>query len=423
MTDQVPGTWDPLPFRYVFPGPGTRGVIKQRPEDFMVQEIPLFEPGGHGEHLYLRVQKRGISHSEAVHALSKCFAISDRAIGYAGMKDKHAVTQQTFSIHTPNDPPLDGELNENLEIVWSTRHHHKLRRGQLLGNRFSIYVRQVEPTMLPGVMEEMRQLEQAGVPNLYGSQRFGYRQNSHLLGQLVLKNAWQEILHEVLGSRGTPFPDHQASRRRLYDDGAYQEAFYNWSPSDWTERRMLSGLMKNLSARRIVLGLRRPMIGFWTSAFQSSVFNHVVAARHRTGTLTELFEGDIAWNHRARRPFTVDEKILADPATAERLATLEITPTGPMWGTGMMRARGRIDDMELAALAETGVTMDDLSRAPIHLRGTRRALVIKLINAEADAGVDEHGAYIRVCFDLPRGSYATVVLEQLMRSEYVDPDL
>ena len=94
---------NPLPQRYLTTEPGLGGVIKQRPEDFLVEEAPLYEPCGEGEHLYLRVEKTGVSHHEMVSCLRRHFNVPDSAIGFAGMKDKVAVTGQTVSIHLPKD--------------------------------------------------------------------------------------------------------------------------------------------------------------------------------------------------------------------------------------------------------------------------------------------------------------------------------
>ena len=92
---------NPLPQRYLTPGSGIGGTIKTRPEDFLVEEVPLYDPCGTGEHLYLGIQKTGVSHMELISHLRRHFDVPRRAIGFAGMKDKAAVTQQTVSIYLP----------------------------------------------------------------------------------------------------------------------------------------------------------------------------------------------------------------------------------------------------------------------------------------------------------------------------------
>ena len=84
---------------------GIGGVIKQRPEDFLVEELPLYQPSGAGEHIYLFVQKRGMSTLELVNLLATHFGVTKREIGYAGLKDKQAITRQVFSIHAPGKRP------------------------------------------------------------------------------------------------------------------------------------------------------------------------------------------------------------------------------------------------------------------------------------------------------------------------------
>ncbi len=102
---QVSTINNPLPQRFMTKDvPGIGGVIKVRPEDFLVEELPLYEPCDEGEHLYLRIQKNGVSHGEMMACLRRTFGVSDRQIGCAGMKDKQAVTQQTVSLHLHDDP-------------------------------------------------------------------------------------------------------------------------------------------------------------------------------------------------------------------------------------------------------------------------------------------------------------------------------
>ena len=166
-------------------------------DEFLVEEIPLFEPSGEGEHLYLRIQKEGISHRDMVGRLVRAFEVSESAIGYAGMKDRRAVTQQTVSIHTDrSDPP---ELvDPGLQILWADRHGHKIRRGQLQGNRFAIRIREVDPLDAPKAWRTLDWLATHGLPNAYMSQRFGYRLNNHRLGAAWLVT-WADLIGETDG--------------------------------------------------------------------------------------------------------------------------------------------------------------------------------------------------------------------------------
>src|SRR5687768_3672292 len=126
--------------------PGIGGTIKERAEDFFVQEIPLYEPGGAGEHVYCEIQKTGLTTFEAIDRLAFSLNVSSRDIGYAGMKDARAITRQVFSIPGTTEPAVMAVKIPGIEILWAARHGNKLRLGHLRGNRFAIKIRNVNPT-------------------------------------------------------------------------------------------------------------------------------------------------------------------------------------------------------------------------------------------------------------------------------------
>src|SRR5712672_1922649 len=125
---------------------GVGGSIKQRAEDFFVQELPLYEPSGEGEHVYVEIQKVGISTFEAINRISRALKVSPRGIGYAGMKDAQAVTVQTLSILGTTPEAVMALQLPGITVRWAIRHGNKLRLGHLKGNRFAIRLRHVSPT-------------------------------------------------------------------------------------------------------------------------------------------------------------------------------------------------------------------------------------------------------------------------------------
>ena len=137
------------------------------------------------------------------------------------------------------------------------------------------------------------------------------------------------------------------------------------------------------------------------------------------GTFDRLLAGDLAQKHINGAVFIVDDDVLADPGTAERLRLFEISPSGPMWGLKMARAAGAVDAKECAALEESGVSLDDIaafaerSRQPV--TGARRPLRVPLIDPEVEGGIDEHGHYVRCAFELPAGAFATIVMREVMK--------
>lgn len=148
--------------------------IRSTPEDFFVEELPAFEPSGEGEHLLLTVEKRGINTSAAATHLANWAGLPEVAIGYAGMKDRHAVTRQRFSVHLPKRiaPELSGLESENLRVLESSWHNRKLPRGALAGNRFVLVLRDVAGER--GLIDaRLGDIHARGIPNWVGEQRFG----------------------------------------------------------------------------------------------------------------------------------------------------------------------------------------------------------------------------------------------------------
>ncbi len=149
--------------------PGIGGVIKERPEDFLVDEQPLYEAKGEGEHLYLFVEKRGQTTSDVVRRVAKMFHVRRSDVGYAGLKDKQAVTRQHLSVYLP-DASNDEKFLSRFEftpfkLLWSQRHANKLRRGDLSGNRFVIYLRGVDASAAVAAKTVLDRMMETGVPN------------------------------------------------------------------------------------------------------------------------------------------------------------------------------------------------------------------------------------------------------------------
>jgi tRNA pseudouridine13 synthase len=409
---------DPLPQRYLTTEPGLGGVIKQRPEDFVVEELPLYEPCGEGEHLYVRIEKTGVSHHEMASWLRRHFNVADSAIGFAGMKDKHAVTRQTVSIHLPGDPAVpEGDVpHDRIKVLWMTRHTNKIRVGHLAGNRFSIRIRDVDPVKVTVVKRQLAQLEATGVPNYFGRQRFGYRVNNHLLGLALLRADWAALIGELLGTTGSAFPEYQRPRRELFDQGEYREAAALWTPADRNELTVIKALASGRRTRDGTRAVGKTAMSFWISALQSAVFNRVLDRRLEAGALEKLVEDDLAWKHDNGAVFAVTADALVAGDLGTRLERLQISPSGPMWGPGMIRPGPAVDAVELEALKALGLTPESFRTRDCEFKGARRPLRVPVGDPATESGVDEHGAYIRVAFDLPAGSYATVLLREMMKS-------
>ncbi|TVQ59675.1 MAG: tRNA pseudouridine(13) synthase TruD [Phycisphaerales bacterium] len=398
------------------------GRLRERPEDFLVEEQPLYEPCGEGEHVYLFVQKRDIATSEVAALLAKHFRVRPRDVGYAGMKDKVAITRQLFSVHVPGKRPEDFPPfeHERAQALWVDLHTNKLRVGHLRGNRFSVRIRGTDMSRALHAANALRTLERLGAPNFAGEQRFGARQNNHLLGALDLAGDAQRLLDELLGP-DERHPDMNAAARDAYTRGDYAAAADLHPRTARAERAALLALARGSSPERAVRAVDDTQRRFWISAFQSAVFNRLLRERIEAGALGDLEEGDLAWKHDNGAVFMVRPETLDEPDLRERLDSLAISPSGPLWGPEMTRAEGAAGEREAAALAATGVTLDMMrvfgERSRQRIAGARRPMRVPVIDPDVEGGVDEHGHYVRCAFELPAGAFATVVLREVMKPD------
>ena len=171
-----------------YPETNAKGILKLNPEDFQVDEIPLMIPAGEGEHIYLHIKKREVNTHWVARLLSEKFGVKENDVSYAGQKDRYAVTTQWFSIYAPKvEMALEARPfpDEDIEILTQTRHSKKLRRGDLVGNRFNIVLRDLKSeeaiesqeasieTLKAAIENNLQAIKKNGVPNYFGLQRFG----------------------------------------------------------------------------------------------------------------------------------------------------------------------------------------------------------------------------------------------------------
>lgn len=157
-----------------FGAPVLSALYRAAPEDFVVEEIPGFEPTGQGEHLLLTVEKRGANTAHIAKRLARWAGIPEMGVGYAGLKDRHAVTRQRFSVHLPKRvaPDLAALQDDELKVLDSAWHNRKLPRGALKGNRFALVLREVAGDA-GAIGRRLEAIAAGGLPNYFGVQRFG----------------------------------------------------------------------------------------------------------------------------------------------------------------------------------------------------------------------------------------------------------
>jgi len=316
----------PEPLPYISPGdPGIGGLLKAEAECFVVEEIPLYEPEGEGEHVYLRLTRCGWTTRDIHKSLAKLFGLRAVDVGYAGLKDKHARVTQTFSLalRDTDEATVAQRVREALpfEVVWARRHKNKLKSGHLLGNCFRILVVEPHEDALSRAGAIRRTLEQRGLPNFYGAQRFG-----------------------------THGRNEQKGREALMGKGPREK---------WLRKLLLS-------------------------AYQSALFNAWLVERIRKGWFETLLQGDVAKKTDTGGLFEVEDAVLE----SERFRERAITYTGPIYGAKMRWATGKPGDLEQEVLSSKGVSVETLNRARLNgSRRTARLFVGDLEIEEHPRGV------------------------------------
>jgi tRNA pseudouridine13 synthase len=164
------------PWPFVYGGPSGRGKIRTSPEDFIVEEMLAFEPSGAGEHAFLQIRKTGENTEYVARQLARFADVRQRDIGFAGLKDRHAVTTQWFSVWLPGKPDPDWAAfaSASIEVLQATRHARKLQRGASSGNRFTLVVRDGQGDR-DKAGDQLSSIKAAGIANYFGEQRFGHQ--------------------------------------------------------------------------------------------------------------------------------------------------------------------------------------------------------------------------------------------------------
>lgn len=438
--------------------PALRAGFKTRWEDFEVEEIPAIEPTGTGDHVWLEVEKRGLATPRAASDLARALGVKPSSVGLAGMKDARAVARQWMSVeHVEPDRALALEI-PRIRVLRAVRHPRKLRRGWHRGNRFVIRLRRVgvgsssssssgsgwssragsrsgtRSGVAAGVEvvhEALEVLDARGVPNYYGPQRFGTRGDTWRVGRALAREEWDEAAALVAGRPLRPgddavdpaagiFPDSGdiLRARELFDAGRFAEAAETW-PRGFGQCARLARAMERTDGDAVralpVVGKR--MLRLYASAYQSWLFNAVLAERVRGGTMARLLAGDLAWKHDTEALFLVD-----DPRAEQRRAdAFEVSPTGPLVGRRMREPGGEAAMLEARVLEARGLRPDSLaSRAMASLTGRRRPLRFAVRDVAVDAGSDERGPFVELRFTLPPGCYATAVLREVGKGGIVE---
>ncbi|PLY00964.1 MAG: tRNA pseudouridine(13) synthase TruD [Desulfuromonas sp.] len=387
--------------------PGTGGRYKETPEDFQVEEIPLYPCSGSGEHLYLWVEKAGITTRNLLAQLARGLRIKEREIGYAGLKDARALTRQMVSVSGVTPEQVKQLELEKAQILAINRHGNKLRLGHLAGNRFTIRLRDTHPEAAEQATAILNRLQQQGVPNLFGEQRYGILGNSARLGRLLLQHNYGEFCRELLGDPGQIRNPAWQAAAICFRAGDLEGALAQLPGRMRDERRMVHQLLAGKPESRAVLDLPRNLLRLFLSAAQSELFDLLL--RERLPHLGLLEDGDVAIKHANGACFRVTAAAEEQP----RADAFEISPTAPLYGKKVMRSEGEPGEREMEMLKKSGIELEDWEPGPgLAMPGERRALRVPLADTQLPTVEDGN---LTLSFILPKGSYATSVLDEVMK--------
>jgi len=287
-------------------------VFCPSPDSFFVEEIPAYRPSGEGEHLYLWIEKKGLGTPEAVRRVARTLGVSERDVGYAGLKDRHATTRQYLSL--PGKNPEEGLAAgcEGVVVLEAERHGNKLRLGHLRGNRFEVVLFEAGAGEKENLAARLSQLAREGLPNRFGHQRFGADADNVATALAILRGTRKE-----------------RDRRKRQ---------------------------------------------FFLSALQSAVFNRVLDLRQESGGLLRIRQGDILQKRQSGGLFASEDPALeAERVAAGEIVPTGPMPGNrerePAPGT---EARA----LEDRALAELGVTREELATWGRFLPGARRPVTV-----------------------------------------------
>jgi tRNA pseudouridine13 synthase len=336
--------------------------FKQSARDFVVDEIPLYEFSGEGEHLVLHVRKKDLTTWDMVSEIANYLGIKQRDIGYGGLKDKNAMTKQYISVLKIYEPKLREFTHEKIKILDYFYHNNKIRIGHLKGNRFFIRLKKVTPVAAQKIKHALESIEQNGMPNYFGYQRFGIDGDNYIKGQAIVEKKLKE---------------RNVKLRKMYVS-AYQSHLFNL----WLSRRIeISKLVDSFDISELTSLLNMPQHDIQQMKAQTHPF--------------KLIEGDTMMHYPHGRLFSLEYEEI------ERFIKRDISPTGLLSGKRVKASSGQARLIEEAY----DVKMDE--------DGARRYAWI--FPEDLEANYKEEEAWMELHFSLPKGSYATVLVEEIAK--------
>ncbi len=337
--------------------------FKQSKDDFVVTEIPLYEFTGEGEHLILKVRKKDLATWDMLQILSDYTGVKSRDIGYAGLKDKNAMTIQYISVHRKYEEILDKFEHPQIKILEKTYHNNKIRIGHLKGNHFFIRLKRVQPLHKMKLEAALKEIATFGMPNYFGFQRFGLDGDNYKKGEAVIAGTLKVRDRKL---------------RQMYIN-AYQSYLFN----SWLSKRIeISKIIDNFEASEI------------SDKLQLSV--ETIKELQKQKHPFKVLKGDV-FNHYPYGKIFYIENVEEE---AEKFYNRDRVPTGLLSGSKTKLAIEDAMKFEEEFIKETKEN------------GARRFAWI--FPSEISSEYKEEKAWFELNFELPKGSYATEFISELI---------
>jgi len=340
---------------YAYDPPLGQAKFKSCNSDFIVRETLSFEPEGEGTHAYLYIAKSNTNTEWLARQLARFVGVEAREIGYAGLKDRNALTEQWFSINLEicNEPDWEQFQVDGVKILKRTLHRRKLKRGVIKYNSFEIILRDIKGSSKEELLDKVNTIKQSGVPNYFAQQRFGHDYNN-------------------------------LSRAARWFSGAVK--------------------IKKRAEKSMTL-----------SAARSMVFNQMLSQRIQQSGWDTLLDGDVMMLDGTHSLFSTTE---VDNELKQRFQQRDIHPTAALWGRGELSSSHNLLKLEQATASSLGQWCASLEKQGLKQdRRGARVFPENLTIDFADGSLLADGTLEKVTlsFSLPSGAYATAVLREIIQ--------
>lgn len=337
--------------------------FKQSKEDFVVTELPLYEFSGEGEHLILKVRKKDLSTWDMVNIISNTIGCRARDIGYAGLKDKNAMTVQYISLHRSFEEKIDAFEHPAIKVLEKTYHNNKIRVGHLRGNSFFIRLKRVQPIHKTILENALEQIALFGMPNYFGFQRFGIEGDNYIKGQEIIEGKRKERNRKL---------------KQMYIN-AYQSFLFN----QW--------LSKRLEISKIVSGFKADEIHE-----KLGIDTETIRSLQKQKHPFKVLRGDVMSHYPYGKIFYCEDM----ESESSKFNDKDRVPTGLLAGKKVKLAAEDALKFEQEFIKETKE------------QGSRRFAWVFPENISSN--YKEEKAWFELGFELPKGSYATELIAELL---------